>query len=452
MAYADDLAIISRNWRKLGRTLPSFFEKVKRASSLGLNCSKCVFVPLIRGGIDELKNQWDIIAPTWSSFAVSGYGKYLGFYVGPDADNREWIRIWKEIDEVAAAIKSLRLSKFQSLLLFQILGLSKLGFVAQLRDAKGPFKDLDTSFRKKIVGGPEGWCPTNFLPNLKEACGFPISLKDVQTLCKATMTRCAHLSVNLDRANSIMNAAQYSPGNLIAHPFPKWIESCSIKALMRAKENLPFHVLQDVTPKSDIIKSKLVQSHAYGILLKSARPFDLFSTICYRFELREWFDTNDIPFYANLAVNFIKKVSKLVPPCVMFSVFLTYFNGWATSARFQKIDRVCLLCFDCEGSDSLEHYSCCPYQWIVFSRKFRKSVYPQSIARFLGLNVSSDNDMIYHACHMYAVYSAYNSRKHSGTITGPESVEKLIWQGHRTAALFSDRVRKLYNSIWVIND
>ena len=136
------------------------------------------------------------------------------------------------------------------------------------------------------------------------------------------------------------------------------------------------------------------------------------------------------------------------PPCVLVAVLKTFFNGWATSARFQTMDKVCLLCFDCDGVDSIEHYASCPFQWKVFADKFRTSMFPCSLPRFIGGYAVELDEKVFHAVHMYAVMSAFNSRKHAGIASGTDAIEALIWNGHRTAQLYHRGLEKRYKSIW----
>ena len=67
-----------------------------------------------------------------------------------------------------------------------------------------------------------------------------------------------------------------------------------------------------------------------------------------------------------------------------------------------------MLCFECNGKDSLEHYGTCVHQWRAFSRKFRKSIFPLDLNRFLGLHAESVDDEIRCTCNMYAVRNATN--------------------------------------------
>ena len=118
------------------------------------------------------------------------------------------------------------------------------------------------------------------------------------------------------------------------------------------------------------------------------------------------------------------------------------------TARFQNDDRVCRVCIDCDGGDSLEHYACCPYQWLAFSRKLNRPEFPQSIARFFGLLSLDEKDSIFHSVHMFSVLSVLNQRRASDSICIPEDVTAMIWQGHRTASLHHSSLRKRYREIW----
>ena len=153
--------------------------------------------------------------------------------------------------------------------------------------------------------------------------------------------------------------------------------------------------------------------------------------------------------YAAYGAKLIEDIAGKVPPCVHFAVLLTFFNGWCTSARFQEEDRVCWLCFECDGPDRLEHYAACPHQWRTFAKKFRKSVFPMSLPRFLGLYAATVEMKVIHATHMYAVLSAVNSRRAKQIISGPDEAEALVWQGHRTAQVYSKPLQKVYANSWL---
>ena len=208
---------------------------------------------------------------------------------------------------------------------------------------------------------------------------------------------------------------------------------------------------RDVVPGfdgSNFDISPRIQHNFYKALLPRLAPFSLVEALLKRFRLRKWFPECELLHVASKAANLFEEIHNHVPPCVLFAAIKTFFNGLATSARFQKMAKVCLLCSDCNGEDSLEHYAVCEYQWVVFVDKFKTSVFPQSLARFLGICAIDLNDRVFHAAHMYAVMVAHNSRKHSGIIIGPDEMQALVWQGHRVAQLHHKGLEKRYKSIW----
>ena len=162
---------------KLKDILPIFFDDVKNCSALCLNHLKCIFIDLSKCPDDVARERWNYMVPKWKDFSISKYGKYLGFLVGPGANNSDWDSIERSILEVAQAIHNLGLSKFQAILLFQILGVSKLMFISQLREPRQSLKALENNVLSLVIGGPGAWRPVNFIHHLKEACSFPISMK-----------------------------------------------------------------------------------------------------------------------------------------------------------------------------------------------------------------------------------------------------------------------------------
>ena len=254
----------------------------------------------------------------------------------------------------------------------------------------------------------------------------------------------------LDTCMALMVHGRTREDALLIHPFPDWIESCAVSTLLRARNSVSWADIVGDQNADDVRANKLVQSCAYGVLLRRNCPFDLTAAIKHRFILRNWVCERDAGFYAHKAKLLLSTIHNLVPPCVMFAMYNTLFNGWTTSARFQAVDKVCWLCFNCNGHDCIEHYGSCMYQWRVFASKCKKSIFPCSLLRFLGLFAEHTNDMVLHACHVYAVRSAVHLRLREQIISDEQAVSSLIWQGHRTAALQHRNLRKRYSEIWNI--
>ena len=113
-------------------------------------------------------------------------------------------------------------------------------------------------------------------------------------------------------------------------------------------------------------------------------PFSCFGTIKYRFKLRGWCDDEELNSMTSRAVSFCEDIVGHVPPCVLFAVINTFSNGWTTEARFQKSVSDCLLCYECSGVDSLDHYASCIVAWRIFSTLFTESVFLVRLVDSLG--------------------------------------------------------------------
>ena len=143
--------------------------------------------------------------------------------------------------------------------------------------------------------------------------------------------------------------------------------------------------------------------------------FNMRETFIYRFDLRAWFENDEVNDLALRAVSFCKDIIRHVPPCVPFAVINTMFNGWSTDARFQETGSRCVLCRDCTGDDSLDHYASCIFAWKIFSSLFREPLWPCTIDRFLGSRGDPLNLKIKHACFMYAMRYTTNHFRRSGS-------------------------------------
>jgi len=448
LAYADDVAIIVKQLRPLARILPAFYRRIGSISALKLNHSKCMFVPLWRGSLEDASVLFCNIFRLWKDFKIVDHGKYLGFQIGPGANDCEWESISSSILEMAHIVKSLKLSKFLAMNLFQCVGVSKLGFVSQLRELNDQLKDTETKARRLVVGGPENWAPSNFLNHLKEEKIFPISLRDFHTFCHAALCRTAHCNVvNLDQLESLIMTNNGYDENSLVHNHLNWINCCSVSCLVRARNSLPAETIKS-NMGVDTLPRK-IQSYIYSHFLDHYRPFSLVCVIKDRFLLRNWCSREHVDIYANRAVLFLKEIVGKVPPCVQFAVFKTFFNGWSTSARLQSNHRVCYICFECNGDDSIEHYATCSFMWNAFSQNYRACAWPQTLIRFLGLDTTRTEIFPFLACNMYSVMRATDIRRISQSISGPEDVKKLLFEHTRSAALQHKTLKKRIHNIWV---
>ena len=106
----------------------------------------------------------------------------------------------------------------------------------------------------------------------------------------------------------------------------------------------------------------------------------------------------------------IRRMQQLVPPRVTFACLSTYLNRWCTARRFQKPERTChFRCQSLAGSDSLEHYLCCPVL-CDFATWFLGIKFPQEDRGCVGtLNCDlTDAELTTTGIWLYCIYTLYH--------------------------------------------
>ena len=56
--------------------------------------------------------------------------------------------------------------------------------------------------------------------------------------------------------------------------------------------------------------------------------------------------------------------------------------------------------------------------------------------------------MVFHACHIYAVKRAVDSRRGGDLVMNASYVYNLVWNAHQTAALHHKGLAKRYKNVW----
>ena len=87
---------------------------------------------------------------------------------------------------------------------------------------------------------------------------------------------------------------------------------------------------------------------------------------CLEYKISKLMDNLEWQFDGEVLLATIHRISKIVPPCVVFCVVSAWCNGWATAARFQVKNSKCQAHVECEGKDDVRHYAKCPYLWNTF--------------------------------------------------------------------------------------
>ena len=156
-AYADDMAVIIKNIHSL-KPLSEAFQLLRAAASLQVNVGKTVCVPLYQ--TTSLQCGKDISNTLWGGMEVQiGYGKYLGFLVGPYATAE--VNFQPVMEKFRARVGHwLQLAHMGNH--FQVLGYnmfatSVFNFISQLYALPPAFQKECNELALKFMHGPRFW-------------------------------------------------------------------------------------------------------------------------------------------------------------------------------------------------------------------------------------------------------------------------------------------------------
>ena len=116
-AYADDTAIVIEDYVRSLPYLATIFQEFQTISSMELNIAKTIFIPLWRSSSPRrLRDHVREICPPWGKIKIADYGKYLGFCIGPGAEDASWKAPLAKFENEIIFWSSMRLGLFFSTL------------------------------------------------------------------------------------------------------------------------------------------------------------------------------------------------------------------------------------------------------------------------------------------------------------------------------------------------
>ena len=131
--------------------------------------------------------------------------------------------------EIARFIKTLGLPKFQAFLLYQMIGVSQLQFVAQLRSPPKALRRYEISAARAVIGGPGLWAPMELFYYLKATFHLPVAIQAFDTLCESVMLK-VRLSMDTVWKQSICTLQEASRHDdaCMDHPLKAWLQGCAV--------------------------------------------------------------------------------------------------------------------------------------------------------------------------------------------------------------------------------
>ena len=135
-----------------------------------------------------------------------------------------------------------------------------------------------------------------------------------------------------------------------------------------------------------------------------------------------------------------------MPPCVSFTLLISWLNGWGTARRFQCRNSRCWVHSDCMGEDSMEHYAVCDALWNAL-QKHTHLCPPRDLETFLVLTADDIDSLRVRACHLYSVRNGLQARKAEGRRGSLSDVDGMVKNGHRSAMLVDASLQRSFNNI-----
>ena len=133
-ACADDIGAALKYLKCLIYMKPIFHD-AEVLAGLGLKPVKCVIVPLVQGHKTLAKRILEWLArniPEWANFKIKPAGKYLGFMLGPRANETQWSAPFSKYSERVDAVYSSGAGISVSVFTYNTRVLPVLSYVSQL--------------------------------------------------------------------------------------------------------------------------------------------------------------------------------------------------------------------------------------------------------------------------------------------------------------------------------
>ena len=118
------------------------------------------------------------LVPAWRDIKVEGFGKYLGFYIGPAAGTKSWEAPLQKYCIRVANWASLRLGMHLNTSVYRVFIASVLSFVMQLEMDTPAVLDAFQAAMRRLLPGPGNWISYADITHLCSCYNFPATFSD----------------------------------------------------------------------------------------------------------------------------------------------------------------------------------------------------------------------------------------------------------------------------------
>jgi hypothetical protein len=370
-AFADDIAVVVSNIWTSASSLQVLFEEFEDISALSLNVKKTIMIPLWQitrqQTVSRLLRE---LCPAWRDLAIDLKGKYLGFWIGPDAMTERWKRPLAKFEQRVLQWARMHLGLSLNVIAFNMYIAPVLEFVAQLCETDIHVHAVIAWALRRLASGPGTWVTRLDLENLT-FFGFQQEFRTLENTAKAAKLRVAN-DIAADCGYKCEELRRKQADGWL-RPFGSWHNHSMYKILQNnkmsmAEKGITISGIKGLAKCSRRVQKKTrFQSAARHAIKTKLEPFDGEERI--RRKMMRWKLTGPPAHVARRIASRFSVLKANCRPCVVAAFFRTLWNGWPTSARMRSLDgaggvRRCV--FGCTAAeDRLEHYLTCKVIWNV---------------------------------------------------------------------------------------
>jgi len=483
-AFADDNAMVIRDFPRAGSGVLSVYKEFSKFSGLHVNMPKTVIIPLWASSLDSIRRT--LIAdsmPEWSQVALSYVGVYLGFAVGPKREGTLWNSALTKFVKKTDLWKAVNIGMQYTARTYNAFTLPIFSYLGQLCEPSDEVYQAELSSLAKLSHGPGNWCTAQDLWYLGLSFSSTFAFKTLKFSTWASKLRLVFVECHLsptswnahEKAQELRECVANSSRPLERAEWFEWYQSsfaCSLdnaaaeaEALGISTQNVYNHLRNKLQrspgSKADAsaLARKALQHALYDALLSHPRhkpnPEERV-----RHKMKRWDLKVPEGWLCRRVLRHLDRLSSLVPPRVYAACFRTIWNGWCTDARFRNIEnryetQPCVLCCSERAEDRIEHYALCPLV-VDFARRYLgMGAGSCSRARFLfGEAGLTDEAMTISAILVYSVYRTTNSLRRAAHVSPSvvfdclEQYAKAAVDGHpRAKAVLQSRVMEHHVSM-----
>ncbi len=362
-AMCDDLAIATYNMPATWVILLKIFYIVSKFSGLNLNQPKTQALITDLANLDNIRIQLLSGESGLLDHSFKSVLKYLGIHIGPGSQEIQWQLASAGFREVVNFIRRLNSGLVSSVVLYNILAISKFSYIASFAAPSSETLALERWGQQAITKGPWMAFPPTLLTNLKDL-GLP-----------AQITSLEHYSLAARARNGLKTLGNFQN---ISRLYTDMLEDdecnlCEICSPLRLETCFHFigHAIQYCRGLGIDTLRASARDNCQAIISREIQDAsDSDKVELFQRRMVRFFRSNQHLGHIPSLITLYKKLFNKIKPNLISSHLRVCFNQWAISRRFGK-DGVCPFCES--GEDSIEHSLTCEAWQLTYHSFFHAS-------------------------------------------------------------------------------